>query len=340
MAAYSLPMDTGSPLYAIQLTEAVLNACWTLAGDIKTDLHTAIANAGSSFLDTNNPPEMIAATVNSLSVTEPAVSIPASSDVAAIIADFDSVQTSLVDDLVSRFAAFRATFFPGDGGAYSAAEAWLQSAIEDPAVGMPASVSDQIWEDDRSRILSDSSRATSAALETFAGRRYPLPPGAAAAVVLDIQHKAQEEIASSGRKVAMASVEQMRFAVQQALGLRQIAMSAALDYVKTMAFGMDMAGKVVDSGYGAQSQLISSAAAFFNARTNAKELEFKGEQMTAQFAQEAGKENLQSAMTTTEMRLKSLLQEAEVLGRCANALYNNLHASAGASASFQEQQAT
>ena len=338
--AYSLPIDTGSPLYAIKLTEAVLNTSWDLAGSIKTDMQTAIANAGSSFIDPDNPPEMIAATVSAATVTEPSVSIPAAVDLTTIIADFDDEQTVLVNSLVAQFSSFRSTYFPSEGGVYSTAEGWLQDAMTDPSVGMPAAVASQIWDDDRSRILSDAARATADALGTFAGRRYPLPPGAAAAAVLEIQQKAQEEIASSGRKVAMASVDQMRFAVQQALGLRQVAMSAALDYVKTMAFGMDMAAKVVDGGYGAQSQLISAAASLFNARTHAKDLEFKGAQMNAQFEQEASKANLQSASATIEMRLKSLLQEAETLGRIAQALYNNLHASAGASASFQESQAT
>ena len=295
--AYSLPIDTGSPLYAIKLTEAVLNTSWDLAGSIKTDIQTAIANAGSSFIDPDNPPEMIAATVSAATVTEPSVSIPAAVDLTTIIADFDDEQTVLVNSLVAQFSSFRSTYFPSEGGVYSTAEGWLQDAMTDPSVGMPAAVASQIWDDDRSRILSDAARATADALGTFAGRRYPLPPGAAAAAVLEIQQKAQGEIAASSRKVAVDSVEQMKFAVQQAIALRQVAMSAALDYVKTLAFGTGDAAKVVDGAYGAQANLISSAASFFNARTQAKDLEFKGAQMNAQFEQEASKANLDRKST-------------------------------------------
>lgn len=335
-----LPISTGSPLYAIQLTEAVINTCWQTAEEIKVETQTAIANAGSSFIDPDNPPEMIAAVVTPTSVTEPSVTIPDTIEVADIVAAFDAEQAALVADLADKFTSFRATFFTDEDATYTAAEDWLRDSLADPSVAMPAAVAAQIWEEDRSRILADSSRASADVLATFASRRYPLPPGAAAAAVIEIEQKAQSELSASSRKVAVMSVEQMRSVIDKVLSLRQSAMAAALDYVKTLAFGMDMASRVVSGGYDAQSRLISAAATFFNARTAAKELEFKGDQMNAQLAQEAGKANLQSALSTVEMRLKSLLQEAELLGRMAQALYNNLHANAGASASFSETQAT
>lgn len=335
-----LPISTGSPLYAIQLAEAVINTCWQTAEEIKVEIQTAIANAGSSFIDPDNPPEMIAATVTPVSVTEPSVTIPDAVELSDIIASFDAEQTALVADLADKFTAFRVAYFPDEQSTYTSAEDWLRDSVANPSVGMPATVASQIWEDDRSRILADSSRASAEVLAVFAARRYPLPPGAAAAAVVEIEQKAQSELAASSRKVAVMSVEQMRFAIDKIVSLRQGAMAAALDYVKTLAFGMDMASKVVSGGYDAQSRLISAAAAFFNARTAAKDLEFKGDQVNAQLAQEAGKSNLQSALSTVEMRLKSLQQEADLLGRMAQALYNNLHASAGASASFSETQAT
>ena len=93
----------------------MLNTSWDLAGSIKTDMQTAIANAGSSFIDPDNPPEMIAATVSAATVTEPTVSIPASVDLAAIIADFDDEQTALVNSLVAQFSSFSIDVLPGRG---------------------------------------------------------------------------------------------------------------------------------------------------------------------------------------------------------------------------------
>lgn len=335
-----LPISTGSPLFAIQLTEAVINTCWQTAEEIKAETQTAIANAGASFIDPDNPPEMIAAVVDPVTVDDPSLVIPDEIAVADVVAAFDAEQKALVSELADKFSAFRAAYFPDERSTYLAAEDWLRGAIENPEVGLPPAVADQIWEEDRSRILEDSARATASVLAALASRRYPLPPGVATAAMLEIEHKAQTEIAASGRKVAVLSVEQMRFAVDKVLSLRQSAMAAALDYVKTLAFGMDISTRVIGGGYEAQSRLISAASAFFGARINARELEFKSGQLNAQMAQEASKENLHSALTTIEMRLKSLLQEAETLGRMAQGLYNNLHASAGASASYSETLAT
>lgn len=338
--SYSLPIATGSPLYAIQLTEAVINTSWAEAEQQMANLSAAVANAGASFIDPDNPAEMIASVLTPATVTEPTVAIPSALQASDVIASFDSEQTALVAALVTKFTSFRSSFFPNEQTTYASGEQWLSDAIANPAAGIPASLASQLLSDDKDRILADASRASAEAIATFAGRRYPLPPGAAAAVAVDIGQKAQSEIAASSRKLATLAIENTRFAVDKVLSLRQEAMSAALDYVKTMAFGMDQAGKVVDGGYAAQSRLVSAAASYYGARATAKELEFKGTQSNAQMAQEAGKANLQSALTTMEARLKSLLVEAETIGRAATALYNNLHAQAGASASFSETQAT
>lgn len=138
----------------------------------------------------------------------------------------------------------------------------------------------------------------------------------------------------------MLSIENMRFAVEKVLTLRQTALAAACEYVKTLAFGMDQAGRVIDGGYGAQARLISAASSYFNAQTAARDLEFKGVMANATMDQEAQKANLQSRLTTVEQRLKSLVTEAETLGRLAAAYANNLHVQAGTTAGFSETMAT
>ena len=335
-----LPINTGSSLHAIKLTEAVINTCWQMGDELRAAVQVAIANAGASFIDPDNPPEMIAPVLDPTTVDEPSVIIPADVDVADVFASFDSEQMALVADLADKFTAFRTAYFPDEQTTYASAELWLADAMDNPSAGLPATVAEQILEDDRSRILADSARATNALLAAFANRRYPLPPGAAAAALLEVEQKAQAEIAASSRKLTGLAIDNMRFAVDKVLSLRQSAMAATLDYVKTVAVGMDLATKVVDGGYGAQSRLISAAASFFGARTSARELEYKGAQTSAQFAQDAAKTNLQSTLTTTEMRLKSLITEAETLGRLAQSLFNNLNAQASSSAGFSETQNT
>ena len=159
--------------------------------------------------------------------------------------------------------------------------------------------------------------------------RYPIPPGALAAGVAQIQEKAQDEIAESSRKVAVLSVEQMKFAVEKLLGLRQAAMTSAVDYIKALASGPDMASRLVNVGYDAQSKLISSVASYYNARTAAAELNYKAKQHNADLTQDAGKENLKSKLQITQDKVEALLAEAKALAQMATSMYNNLHANAG-----------
>ena len=335
-----LPIDTGSTLHAQQIVEAVINTTFGIAEDLRVETQTAIANAGSSFLDVDSPPEMIAAVVSPAVVTDVEVNIPSTLTAADVITAFDTEQATLVAELASKIADFRDAYFPTEQTTYDGAEQWLQDAIANPDAGIPASVASQLLTDDRDRALSEATRATADMLATFATRGYPLPPGTAAAAAVEIQTKAQGEIAASSRKLAVLSVENMRFAVEKVLSLRQVALTAAADYVKTLAFGMDQAGKVVDGGYGAQARLISAASSYFGAQTSARDLEFKGAMANASMAQEAEKANLQSRLSTIEQRLKSLVTEAETLGRLATAYANNLHATAGTTAGFSETMAT
>ncbi len=167
----------------------------------------------------------------------------------------------------------------------------------------------------------------------FASRRYPLPPGASAAVVADIQQKAQQEISNSSRKVAIVSVEQLRFVVGETMKLRQTALASAIDYVKALASGPDVASGLINVGYDAQSKLISAASSFYNSRIAAAELVGKTSQFNVGAALQATEKNQMADLTMIENKLKALLAEIQSVASMATSLYNNLHANASASGS-------
>ena len=325
------------PGYYPKMVADVLNAAWDRGLANQTELETKIANATAGFLDVTDPPTMTAAQVASApTVEEPAVAIPSTASTADVMSVFDSKYLELVALLSDKFVSFRSTYFPDEQNAYGAAEDWLQAAVNNPEVGLPATVASQIWGDDQARILQDTVRAADAVVQSFAARRFPLPPGAAASAVMQIQQKAQDELAESSRKVAMMSVEQMRFVVTNLLALRQQAMGAAIDYIKALASGPEMASRLIGIGYDAQSKLISAASQFYNARTSAAELKLKANMHNADLSQEASKANLQSELTLIEDKLKALLAEAQMLAQTATSLFNNLHASTSVSASLSE----
>lgn len=313
--------------FSVDTIAAVINAAWNKAGEKQAAFEGKIANATSGWLDTETPPFMPASYADQVAVVEPAVSIPATVDNADVMDLFDTKYLELVALLSDKFTAFRTAYFPGEQVAYQAAEAWLESALANG--GLPATQLAQLLTDDTDRINAESTRAQAEVLAVFAARRYPMPSGAAASAVLQIQQQALDKVSESSRNMTKLAVERMAFAVEKLLNTRQIAMNSAVEYIKALASGPDMASRLVNVGYDAQSKLISSAAQFLNARTNVAQLTASINKDNADREQEAAKSNLQSELTLIEDRLKAMLTEAQGLAQMATSLYNNVHASAG-----------
>lgn len=304
--------------------EQIINATWTEAQANKAEFTAKLAAAMNGFLDVTAAPHITAGSVSIPTIAEPAVDIPATQSAGDILAEFNTQRQAIIAELVQKFVDFRTTYFPDESNAYVAAENWLQAAIADPS-GLPATVAAQIFGDDQARILSEKTRAQDAVVAQFAGRRFPLPPDVAASQVMQIEQKAQDALAESSRKVALLSVEMQKFNVEKLLGLRGMAMDAATKYLAALASGQDVASKVVGIGYDAQSKLISSASAFYNARTQAAETMSKVAQYNNSIQLEAAAKNQQSDLTLIEDKLKALLTDIDSMSRAITALYNNLH---------------
>lgn len=304
--------------------EQIINATWAEAQANKAEFTAKLTAAMNDFLDVTAAPHITAGSVSVPTIAEPAVDIPATQSASDILVEFNTQRQAIIAELVQKFVDFRTTYFPDESNAYVAAENWLQAAIADPS-GLPATVVAQIFGDDQARILSEKTRAQDAVVAQFAGRRFPLPPDVAASQVMQIEQKAQDELAESSRKVALLSVEMQKFNVEKLLGLRGMAMDAATKYLAALASGQDVASKVVGIGYDAQSKLISSASAFYNARTQAAETMSKVAQYNNSIQLEAAAKNQQSDLTLIEDKLKALLTDIDAMSRAMTALYNNLH---------------
>lgn len=304
--------------------EQIINATWAEAQANKAEFATKLATALSGFLDTTNTPHITAGSVAIPAISEPAVSIPSMQSAGDVITEFGSQRLAIVAELIQKFSDFKVTYFPDEANAYIAAEDWLQAAIADPS-GLPPAVVAQIFGDDQARILDDKSRAQDAVIAQFAGRRFPLLPDVAASITMQLEQKAQDELAESSRKVALLSVEMQKFNVEKLLGLRGMAMDSAIKYISALASGQDIASKVIGVGYDAQSKLISAASSFYNARTQAAETMSKVAQYNNSTQLEAEAKNQIADMDMVKNKLNALLTDCEVIGRAMTALYNNLH---------------
>lgn len=312
---------------------AVINAAWE-QGNLKSDDFAAkidaITDEATGWLSTQTAPHITGGSVDAPLVIEPNVTIPTSQSAGDVMTLFDTKYAEMVTMLSNKFTAFRTAYFPDESGTYSAAESWLKAALENPTSGLPVAVQDQLLTEDKDRITADATRASDAVIQSLAARRFPLPSGAAASAILQVQQKAQDEIAGSSRKLTIISVDMMKFAIEKTLGLRQVAMGAAVEYIKAIA-SPDSMSQLVNVGYDAQSKLISAASQFYNSRTAVAELAAKVSQFNVSTALDVSVKNQASDLTLIEDRLKALLTEAQALAQMATSLFNNVHASAGTS---------
>ena len=314
------------------MTAELINAAWDQANAKVNSFESKLIGATNDWLDTANAPHITAGTAFGADIAEPGVTIPASADVGDVMSMFDTKYLELVALLADKYTGFLTTYFPNDTAIYSAAETWLQSAITNDT-GLPAAVADQLMTDSRDKLLADANRASDAVLTKFAAMRFPLPPGAAASAVLQIQQTAQDKIAEAERKIVVASVEQLRWTVEKLIDLRKTAAGSAIEYIKALASGPDMASRLINFGYDAQSKLISAASQFYGVRAEVAKIANQNAQFNVSTALEAATKNQSSDLALIEDRLKALLTECQALATMATSLFNNLHASAGVSAS-------
>ena len=231
-------------------------------------LTTATAAAPALTTATAATPALTTAVIST--PTDPGVTVPTDITESSVIATFTSEQQDLWDQLVAGFVGFRTSYFPNENTLYATAETWLQDAL-DNAHGLPSAVAAQVLTDSSDRISVELSRATDSITARFAASRFPLPSGALASAILQLQQKAQDDIADASRKLVIASIEQLRFVVDKVLSLRQSAMAAALDYCRTLASATPGAVQLTEAAYDAQVKLINSAAAYYGARISASE---------------------------------------------------------------------
>lgn len=190
---------------------------------------------------------------------------------------FTSASRKIVDDLVRNFSDFYSRYIPNDTAALNAAQQWLVDTINNGGTGIPIAVENQIWQRDRARVLTDVARAQEEVFATFSARGFPLPPGAMAHQVHLMQREGLDKIAQASRDVAIEqariAIENIKFAVEQALNFRLRAIEAASNYLRALALGPEIASRLSLNQADAQARLISAASQFYQSRISFVEME-------------------------------------------------------------------
>lgn len=290
------------------------------------DAYTGIAIQQARGGYVASPPE-----IGISSVDEPNVYIP--TRVSGIdTALFNSMYRQIIEDLSDRYLDFMTTFFPIRPSLMPAVELWLENAITQGGTGIRASVEEQIWQRDRDRISTEASSASEEAVSMWAARGYPLPPGAANATLQAIARKRSADMAAVSREAAIKAfeteIENVRFAITQAIDYRTKALSAAGDFIKALAVAPNIASSMSSQSADAQARLISAVGSYYNSRINAGELEAKILMFNADNSLKAVLANQDTEAKFAGLRVQAAVSAAESIGQQAAAALNGLNATA------------
>jgi hypothetical protein len=204
------------------------------------------------------------------STFEPQVDIPKHLDKTVIAVEFDRIYQLLLAMEEAKLGGFISQYFPIANDGYAQATAWLINTITNGGTGIPAAVEAQIWQRDRDRVASEERRATADVSAEFAALGQPYAPGELRARIQEIHLNSLANNAESSRNTAVKQIEieieNIRFAVKEALDLRFKAMDAATKYVTALMIGPEIASKYAFQIFDMQSNLINAAANFYHAR--------------------------------------------------------------------------
>lgn len=316
---------------SIDMSWQIINQAWTKAESIDAQLQERMdaAQTATSWSGGELVPQVVDPIA---SIPAPEVDIPLEAQ-GPDMTLFNQYNDNIIDKLVDLFSNFIADNYPTSMSMYAEAESWVKNQLQNGGSGINAAIEAQLHERERSRALADAQRAENEITESWAAKRFPMPPGALAYQILQVQQKAQDEIAKSSREVAIksweAELDMIKLAVVEAEKMRSAAVGAAGDYIKTMASSQNTSYQLTMGKSQAQNGLIAAAASWYNAETNAKDTIFKSNLAKASLTQDAGKVNATLKVQNKAKVADVAVANAEFVARQAQAMLNNLHTSVG-----------
>lgn len=304
---------------AITVADAQNTAAAAYAATAITAANGAAVMGSSSFSFTPNPGDL-------------GVVIPSMADQTNQMPLFQSMYDQIKDDLVAQFATFFATYFPNECTYLEQAEQWICDTLTSGGTGINAAVEAQIWERDRNRVLREASRVEDELLVGWSSKGYPLPPGALVYAAYRVNADAQDKISQFSRDVAIKQaeieIENVRFAVQQAISLRVSAVQAASAYIAALAKAADLGVQFSQQSANAQSELINAATNYYRARVAVEEIKYNVKAKNADLRLATQKADVEAALQRVSNVSGAASQAARAAGDVAAAALNALHSQA------------
>jgi len=248
-------------------------------------------------------------------------------------AQLDEVMKILTDGLADFFI----TYYPLTNDAFDEATAWLTNTIVNGGTGIPPAVEAQIWERARGRLLVEGGRQEQKILNDFSERGFSIPSGALRGSLREIRADQHAKISGLSADVAIEQakieIETIKFAVDQAMKARLMAINAASDYIRALMSAPDIASRIATIETDAQARMISATATLYNSRLHRDELLLNASNADQQTVLESGKLYVDGFYRSIGNQVSAANAAAQSYGQAASASLQSIStiASAGQS---------
>lgn len=235
--------------------------------------------SGLSFPNSVSVPSLIVPVLTAPSVgtiPAPSYAVPGTAVTPdTFSADYIAKLADAQNAVAGQLTNFFSTYFPMtlNDTELTLAQGWVINVLTGGGAMNPT-IENQYWQRDRDRINREAAVKVAQVTADWAARGFALPPGVAVGGVLLAQRTALEQISQSSREVAIKKYETevllQQEAIKLAISLRQTAISAMVDFIRTLVFTPRDNAQV----YGATSVQATRSAneslvSYFDATTRA-----------------------------------------------------------------------
>ena len=254
---------------------------------------------------------------------------PTIPDVADSTITYQAQLDKIIDMLTSQLAGFFATYYPLASDAFDEATAWLVNELTNGGAGVNAAVAAQLWQRDRENIIADTRRLKNQVVTGYAAQGYMLPAGAMLKKTERLDFEGAGRIGASSTAISVEQykieVETIKFAVEEALKSRGMAMQAAGDYIRAVATAPASALDVANINTDAKAKMMQAAASWYEARLDRDKIVLSSKLAELSSRDEIYKHRRSNATANSQVDVQALGSAADVYARTAAAFASSLN---------------
>ncbi len=250
-------------------------------------------------------------------------------DVDALTFQYEAQLDKLIKLLSDQLAGFFSKYYPLANDAFDEATAWMIDVITGGGTGINATIEAQLWQRNRDRILAETTSKRAQITAGYAAKGYFLPAGAMLKKQEEMDYAALAANGVNSTEVAKIQfdreIDTVKFAVDQAIRSRTMAMQAAAEYIRAVATAPASAIRAAEFTYDAKAKMMAAAATWYEARLDRDKIILNSKLAEMNSRDDIYKAQKTFAIQGDQVKASALTAAADAYARTAMAALSSLN---------------